>query len=77
MAGANAVLKGALGRSRSGSSFKKIGSTTRTFRQSNRDRKSGGGLQNASGPNTHMISGGSTGIPRFPNNTNQGRTFRS
>jgi hypothetical protein len=28
-------------------------------------------------PNTHMVSGGTTGIPRFPNSTNQGRTFQT
>lgn len=78
MAGANQVLKGALGRTRSGSNFGgKRGTRTATIRQSNRDRVSGGGLQNASGPNGHLISGGATGIPRFPNNTNQGRNFRT
>ena len=76
MAGANAVFKGALGRSKSGSSFVGSRSTRRsTVRVSNRDRAHG--MQNASAPNTHMVSGGTTGIPQFPNSTNQGRTWQT
>ena len=76
MAGADAVLKGALGRSRSGSSFVGSRSThTAVIRQSNKDRAHG--LATASGPNTHLMSGGASGIPRFPNNTSQGRTVRT
>jgi hypothetical protein len=76
MAGADAVLKGALGRSRSGSSFGgSRGTRTATVRQSNKDRAHG--LATASAPNTHLMSGGSSGIPQFPNNTNQGRNFRT
>lgn len=76
MPGAHSVLMGALGRSRSGSSFGgRRGTRTSTVRQSNQDRVHG--LATASAPNTHMVSGGTTGIPRFPNNTNQGRNFRT
>lgn len=75
MAGANAVLKGAIGRTNSGSNRGgKRGTRTATIRQSNQDRVHG--LATASAPNTHMVSGGSSGITRFPNSTSQGRTFR-
>jgi len=69
------VLKGALGRSRSGSQFKSMSTRTATVRQSNKDRAHG--LATASAPNTHMVSGGTSGIPQFPTNTNQGRNFRT
>lgn len=76
MAGANAVLKGALGRSKSGSNFGgSRGTHTATIRQSNKDRAHG--LATASGPNTHLISGGASGITQFPNNTSQGRNYRT
>lgn len=75
MAGANAVLKSALGRTRSGSRFIGMSTRTATFRQSNKDRAHG--LATASGPNTHMVSGGTSGIPQFPNSVSEGRSFRT
>jgi hypothetical protein len=75
MAGADAVFKAALGRSKAGSSFR----GSRTTRRGT----VGSGMLNplkygvGTAPNTHMVSGGTTGIPRFPNSTNQGRTFQT
>ncbi len=75
MAGANAVFKGALGRTKSGSNFGgSRGTRHATVRQSNKDRAHG--LALASAPNTHMQSGGTTGIPQFPTATAERRTFR-
>jgi hypothetical protein len=74
MAGANAVFKAALGRSKAGSSFSTRGTRRATV---------GSGMLApikygvGSAPSGHLASGGSTGIPRFPNNTNQGRTFQT
>jgi hypothetical protein len=75
MAGANAVFKSALGRSRSGSSFRGSRSTRRATVGSGMRMPIRFGFGSA--PNTHMVSGGTTGIPRFPNSTNQGRTFQT
>lgn len=76
MAGANAVLKSAIGRTRSGShTSSTVGTNTATIRQSNQDRVHG--LADASGPNTHMVSGGTSGIPQFPNSKDRGRTVSS
>jgi hypothetical protein len=68
--GANAVLKGALGRTRSGSSFKKIGSRTSTVKDGS------GSLVNSNQPGLHLATTGPGSYPVMPNAKAEARTHR-
>ena len=70
MAGANAVLKAALGRTRSGSSFKKIGSRTSAIKDGS------GTLVNSNSPSMHLATTGPGSHPVMPNATAEARTHR-
>lgn len=70
MPGANAVLKGALGRTRSGSSFKKIGSRTSSVKDGS------GSLTNSNLPGMHLATTGPGSAAVFPTAKAEARTFR-
>ena len=70
MAGAQQVFNAALGRTRSGSSFK--GRSTRTSRISD----GSGTLVNPSLPNMHLSTTGPGSAPKMPNAVAEARTFR-
>jgi hypothetical protein len=75
MAGANAVLKGALGRTRAGSSFKSTtGRRTATVADGSGKTAAAGG--NSGLPGMHLATTGPGSAPKIPTATAEARTFR-
>jgi hypothetical protein len=70
MAGANAVFKAALGRTKAGSSFR------RTPSRSSSISDGSGSLVNSNGPNMHLATTGPGSAPKIPTATAEARNFR-
>jgi hypothetical protein len=71
MAGANAVFKAALGRTRAGSSFRST-----TGRRTATVNDGSGSLVNSNGVNMHLATTGPGSSPVFPTAKAEARTFR-